>query len=68
MKVNHFQVFGDLKVVGQADHRGGLNWWPCQCQCKCGNYREIEEKRLLAGMITSCVPCDVKREMEKFSH
>jgi hypothetical protein len=65
MKIKLFQQFGDLKIIGQVDYRGGLNWWPCQC--KCGNYREVEEKRLLDGIITSCVPCAVKRKMEKFS-
>lgn len=57
------QKFGDLKVVGQSFSQVGAKWWPCQCWC--GGYRAVEEKRLLAGQITMCVACEARKKMEK---
>lgn len=57
------QKFGDLKVIGTSFTIGGAIWWPCLC--KCGNNRGVEEKRLVSGKITCCIPCEIKRKMEK---
>jgi hypothetical protein len=29
--------------------------------------RDVEQKRLLAGMMTSCVPCEKRRRMEELA-
>lgn len=57
------QKFGDLKVIGPAAYSGEQAW--CPCQCWCGNTRGVEEKRLVSGKITMCVPCEVRRKMEE---
>ena len=57
------QKFGDLKVTSQPFDIAGAKWWPCQCWC--GNMRGVEEKRLVSGKITCCIPCGVRKKMEK---
>jgi hypothetical protein len=56
-----FFWFGDLKATRRS-YSGGLYWW--RCDCRCGNRRDVEEKRLLAGLITACVPCEKRRLLE----
>ncbi len=63
MGIKVFQRFVNLKVTGQFYEQGRLKFWPCEC--KCGNARGVEQKRLLSGKITSCVACEVKRKMER---
>ncbi len=57
------QKFGDLKVIGMSNPVGNSIWWPCQCWC--GNYRSVEEKRLVSGQIKMCVPCEVRKKVEE---
>ncbi len=57
------QKFGDLKVIGMSNPQGNMIFWPCQCWC--GNYRSVEEKRLVSGQITMYVPCVVRKKMER---
>jgi hypothetical protein len=62
MRRIRFSYFGDLKALDRS-LQGNSYWW--LCQCKCGKYRNVEETRLLSGEITACVPCEVRRKMEK---
>ena len=55
--------FGDVKIVGQSFDQADAKWWPCQCWC--GGYRAVEEKRLISGKITMCTGCEARFKMEK---
>ncbi|HEX8846973.1 MAG TPA: hypothetical protein VF791_20185 [Pyrinomonadaceae bacterium] len=54
-----FKQFGDLKALDRGDSSRRMYWW--LCQYRCGNYRRVEEKRLVAGLITSCIHCQVRK-------
>lgn len=57
----HNQRFGALTVVGSSERSAGTLYWTCVC--KCGEYRRVEEKRLVAKQIATCLKCEVKNKM-----
>ena len=62
LKVERFQKFGNLKVVDRYDRPGWV-----QCRCLCGNYRGVQERRLLGGEVTACVSCTARMKFDKLS-
>ena len=57
------QKFGALTVIGKSHTTPETVWW--FCKCKCGEKRVVEERRLLKGLIATCIKCEVKNKMEK---
>lgn len=58
------QKFGNLEVIGKSNRSSReMYWWICLCSF--GNYRTVEGRRLVKGMITMGVKCQVKEKIEK---
>ncbi len=57
------QKFGNLKIIGKSQRasRETYYWF---CLCDCGSRRTVEDRRLVKGMITMCIECEVKKKME----
>lgn len=62
LKAKRFQKFGQLKVIDHYDRPGWL-----LCACACGNYRGVQEQKLLSGEITACASCTARMKFEKVS-
>lgn len=62
----HNEKYGALTVVGTSQKSGGTLFW--RCRCKCGEYRQVEEKRLVSGQIATCIKCEVKDKQSKFEN
>jgi hypothetical protein len=60
LTVKRFQKFGELRVIGDDVERHG---W-VTCECSCGKYRLVLERRLLGGETTACVACTARMKME----
>jgi predicted SprT family Zn-dependent metalloprotease len=56
------QKQGALTVIDKARTSRETLWW--YCQCKCGEIRTVEERRLVKGMISICIKCEAKSKME----
>ena len=50
------QRYGDLTVVGCREMEFITLW---DCVCVCGNRRVVEENRLVNGIVTMCIPCEL---------
>jgi hypothetical protein len=61
-RLTQSKKFGDLNVI--ENNTNGRSGWVV-CLCWCGNLRIVLERRLLAGESVACVPCEVRRKMEK---
>lgn len=48
--------FGYLTIVGYRKMECITLW---ACVCDCGNRRVVEENRLLKGIVTMCIPCEL---------
>jgi hypothetical protein len=56
------EKYGRLNVT-DLDNRGGQTRWYA-CLCECGETRSAIEWKLLRGVVTECVRCEVRRKME----
>ena len=56
------EQFGALTVVKRGHTSHETIWW---CQCKCGEYRTVEESRLINKQIAICIKCEVKNQIAK---
>lgn len=54
------QQFGALQVIKRDRTTRETIWWICQC--KCGQFRTVEESRLISGKIAACLKCEVKNK------
>jgi hypothetical protein len=57
------ETYGALTVIRLDRTTVETSWWICGC--KCGQTRNVEERRLLKGQIATCVNCEVKHKMER---
>ena len=57
------EKYGALTVLKLDRKTSETYWWICQC--KCGQIRSVEEQRLVKGLISTCIKCEVKNKMEK---
>ena len=57
------QKFGALRVICKDRITAETIWW--MCKCKCGEKRNVEERRLVKGLITTCLKCEVKKKEAK---
>lgn len=48
------QTFGDLTVVEKTDKKASNGCVIWNCQCKCGNFREVASNKLKRGDVISC--------------
>jgi hypothetical protein len=51
------QKFGGLTAVSYREMECITLW---ACVCVCGNRRVVEENRLVSGVVTMCIPCELR--------
>lgn len=59
------EKYGALTVIAKSHDSSETRWWICKC--KCGETRTVEERRLLKGLIATCIKCEVKNKMENLT-
>ena len=50
------QKYGNLTVIGRAPNRGKHVYW--QCECDCGDIKEVRSQYLREGKIKTCAHCN----------
>lgn len=57
------ETYGALIIVSREDPYSSAARWICRC--KCGNFRTVEESRLLSGRIATCPKCELANKQAK---
>ena len=57
------EKYGALTVIRKDRDTSETYWWIFRC--KCGEFRSVEEQRLIKGLVATCLKCEVKNKMAK---
>ncbi len=57
------EVYGALTVIRKDHASRETYWW--LCRCKCGEYRKVEESRLIRKQIATCLKCEIRNKEAK---